>query len=223
MKMRSWILAASMLLVPAAIAQAAALEDQFKQTIQPFLQTYCTSCHGGEKPKGDFDLTRFTTLESISKDQPHWGLVLDRLREGEMPPAKAKAHPTDQQRQEMIAWITAFRELEMKRTAGDPGTVLARRLSNAELDYTIRDLIGVDIRPAKDFPVDPANEAGFDNTGESLAMSPALLKKYLEGARRVADFAVLNMDGVRFAQHPAVADTDRDKYCVNQIMSFYKR
>ena len=27
---------------------------------------------------------------------------------------------------------------------------------------------------------DPANEAGFDNSGESLSMSPARLKKYLE-------------------------------------------
>jgi len=40
----------------------------------------------------------------------------------------------------------------------------------------------VDIRPTQEFPVDPANEAGFDNTGESLSMSPALLKKYLEAA-----------------------------------------
>ena len=65
--------------------------------------------------------------------------------------------------------------------SGDPGIVLARRLSNAEFDYTIRDLTGVDIRPTREFPVDPANEAGFDNSGESLAMSPALLKKYLAG------------------------------------------
>ena len=57
--------------------------------------------------------------------------------------------------------------------------MLARRLSNAEFDYTIGDLTGVDIRPTREFPVDPANEAGFDNSGESLAMSPALLKKYL--------------------------------------------
>ena len=59
--------------------------------------------------------------------------------------------------------------------------MLARRLSNAEFDYTIRDLTGVDIRPARDFPVDPADEAGFDNTGESLTMSPALLEEALGG------------------------------------------
>ena len=116
-----------------------------------------------------------------------------------------------------------MREREARRNAGDPGPVLARRLSNAEFDYTIRDLTGVDIRPTREFPVDPANEAGFDNSGESLAMSPALLKKYLAAARLVADHLVLMPDGFGFAPHPAVTDTDRDKYCVRRIIDFYQR
>jgi hypothetical protein len=101
--------------------------------------------------------------------------------------------------------------------------VLARRLSKAEYDYSIRDLTGVDIRPAQEFPVDPANEAGFDNSGESLTMSPALLNKYLAAARRVAEHVVLKPDGFVFAPHSAVTDTDRDKYCVKRIIDFYQR
>src|SRR5262249_35487402 len=110
-----------------------------------------------------------------------------------------------------------------RRNAGDPGIVLARRLSNAEFDYTIRDLTGVDIRPAREFPVDPANEAGFDNSGESLAMSPALVKKYLAAARHLADHVVPKPEGFVFAPHPAVTDPDRDKYCVRRIMDFHAR
>ncbi len=92
--------------------------------------------------------------------------------------------------------------------------MLARRLSNAEYNYTIRDLTGVDIRPTREFPVDPANPAGFDNSGESLAMSPALLKKYLQAAREVANHLVLESEGLAFAPHPMLVETDRDKYCV---------
>src|SRR5665213_3262411 len=99
-----------------------------------------------------------------------------------MPPKKAKKHPTDKERIEIVAWISGMRRHEALRNAGDPGIVLARRLSNAEYDYTIRDLTGVDIQPTKTFPVDPANEAGFDNSGESLTMSPSLLKQYMEPA-----------------------------------------
>ncbi len=81
----------------------------------------------------------------------------------------------------------------------------------------------MDIRPTREFPVDPANEAGFDNSAESLAMSPALVKKYLEAARNVADHLFLKPDGFAFAPHPMLADTDRDKYCVKAIIDFYKR
>src|SRR5262249_36299508 len=79
----------------------------------------------------------------------------------------------------------------------------------------------VDIRPTREFPVDPANEAGFDNSAESLAMSPALLTKYLQAARTVAERLVLKPGGLDFAPHPVLADSDRDKYCVRQIIDFY--
>ena len=106
-----------------------------------------------------------------------------------MPPEKARQQPDE-------AGARPGRRLDPRppparggAKRGRPGPVLARRLSNAEYDYTVRDLTGVDIRPTREFPVDPANEAGFDNSGESLVMSPALLKKYLDAARAVADHA----------------------------------
>jgi hypothetical protein len=98
--------------------------------------------------------------------------------------------------------VHALRERETRRNAGDPGVVLARRLSTAECNYTIRDLTGVDIRPAREFPVDPANTAGFDNSGETLTMSPTLLKKYLSAAREVASHMYLKEKGFAFARHP---------------------
>ena len=152
-----------------------------------------------------------------------WELVLARLQEKEMPPAKAKLHPAPDERAAVVGWIRELRSREADRTAGDPGIVLARRLSNAEYDTTIRDLTGMDIRPTREFPVDPANQAGFDNTGESLSMSPALLKKYLAAARHVADHVVLQPEGFVFAPHPMVTVTARDKYCVQRIIDFYKR
>jgi hypothetical protein len=140
-----------------------------------------------------------------------------------MPPDEAKHQPTPEARKKVIDWITTLRTHEAKKNAGDPGPVLARRLSNAEYNYTIRDLTGVDIRPTREFPVDPANPAGFDNSGESLAMSPALMTKYLQAAREVASHLVLKPKTLAFAPHPMLVETDRDKYCVNQIIDFYHR
>ncbi|HEU4752197.1 MAG TPA: DUF1587 domain-containing protein, partial [Armatimonadota bacterium] len=123
----------------------------------------------------------------------------------------------------VLAWIADVRRFEAERNAGDPGLVLARRLSNAEYDNTIRDLTGFDLRPTREFPVDPANQEGFDNSGESLTVSPALLKKYLQAAREVADHLVLTSAGLEFASHPVLAETDRDKFCILRIVDFYKR
>jgi hypothetical protein len=207
----------------AADPTVADLDRQFANAVRPFLQTYCVECHGQTKPKGDLNLSAYTSVEAVARDWRRWDTVVTQLHGLLMPPAKAKARPTDNARRDVIAWATAVRKLEGKRTAGDPGPVPARRLSNAEYDHTIRDLTGVDMRPAREFPVDPANEAGFDNSAESLSMSPALLKKYLEAAHKVADHLVLKPEGFEFAEFAMIADTDRDKYCVRRVIEFYKR
>lgn len=198
------------------------LEREFREVVLPFVTTYCGGCHGKEKPKGDVDLSAYSSAEAVAKNHPQWAAVLEQLKDGTMPPEKAK-QPSAEGRKRIIEWIVAFRKHEAERNAGDPGSVLPRRLNNAEYDNTIRDLCGVDIRPTREFPVDPANEAGFDNSAESLTMSPALLKKHLEAGRFVADHLVLKPDGIAFAPHPVMTDTDRDKYCVNRIIAFYKR
>ena len=156
------------------------VERNFTKSVQPFLASYCTSCHSGEKAAAQLDLRQYATAASVVEDYDHWNRVLDKLASKQMPPQNAK-QPSDSARRHVIAWIQETWKSEARRNDGDPGLVLARRLSNAEYNYTIRDLTGVDIRPAREFPVDPANLAGFDNSGESLTMSPALLTKYSAG------------------------------------------
>ena len=202
---------------------SAQLDRTFRETVHPFIETYCLSCHGPDKSKGDLNLSAYSNLQTVGKDYARWQLVAERLDAKEMPPEKAKLHPTPASSKPIIDWVHAVRIFEAKKNAGDPGPVFARRLSNAEYDYTIRDLTGFDLQPAKEFPVDPANEAGFDNSSESLTMTPSLVKKYLDAARFVSEHLVFKPDGLEFAPHPVVADTDRDKYCVNRIIHFYQR
>jgi hypothetical protein len=204
-----------------AAATPADLERRFTETVRPFLDSYCVSCHGGVSPAAQFDLRKYGSIAEVVADYPHWALVLEKLTEAQMPPPQARSQPTADAREQMIDWIRAVRTTEARRSAGDPGLVVARRLSNAEYNNTIRDLTGVDLRPAREFPVDPANPAGFDNSGESLSMSPALLAKYLQAARDVANNVVLKPTGIAFAPHPMLVETDRDKYCVQQIIDFY--
>lgn len=215
-------LAAQSSLALAADPSAESLQKDFEKSVAPFLKSFCLDCHGEATQEAKLDLSGYRSAASVADAHQTWEIILHRLEAAEMPPEDAD-QPTQKQREAVVAWIEATREFEANRNAGDPGPVLARRLSNAEYNYSIRDLTGVDIRPTKTFPVDPANEAGFDNTGESLTMSPALLRKYLGAARQVAEHLVLKPNGIAFAPHPAVTDTDRDKYCVKRIVEFYLR
>ncbi|HYO24594.1 MAG TPA: DUF1592 domain-containing protein, partial [Lacipirellulaceae bacterium] len=197
------------------------LDQQFESAVLPFLQTYCVECHSSDEPQADLDLSLYVTPADVIARAVHLDALLERLKAGDMPPPDAPSQPSADERRQAVAWLQALRDRETSRNAGDPGVVLARRLSNAEYNYTIRDLTGVDIQPTREFPVDPANTAGFDNSGESLAMSPSLLTKYLQAARNVADHMFLRPEGFAFAPHPMLAETDRDKYCVHRIIDFY--
>jgi len=212
--------------IPFAASRAAeppnpALERGFTQNVRPFLNDYCVGCHSGKTPAAQLDLKSFTTVSSVVQDFGHWTLLMERIERQEMPPKPMPQPPADR-REKMIEWVKAVRADELRKTAGDPGPVLARRLSNSEYNYTIRDLTGVDLRPTREFPVDPANQAGFDNTGETLNMSPALFNKYLAAAREVADHMALTPDGFIFAPGPVLSETDRDQFAIRRIVDFYE-
>jgi hypothetical protein len=173
-------------------------------------------------PAAQFDLKSYTTIGQVTADFARWSLLSDRLTAKEMPPKPMPAPPAEAA-QQVIAWVHALRAELIKNSAGDPGLVLGRRLSNAEYNYTIRDLTGQDMQVTRQFPVDPANTAGFDNSGESLTMSPALLNKYLQAAREVADHLVLSPDSIDFAPYPMLVETDREKYAIQRIIKLYQQ
>src|SRR5438876_139397 len=73
--------------------------------------------------------------------------------------------------------------------APNPGRIVARRLNRTEYNNTVRDLLGVDIDSAQDFPQDDALY-GFDNIANALTVSPLLMEKYLAAAEKIANTAV---------------------------------
>ncbi|HVW75563.1 MAG TPA: DUF1592 domain-containing protein [Rhizomicrobium sp.] len=202
-------------------ADSSDLQNRFDTVVKPFVGKYCVACHSGPQPTAQFDLKSYTSIDQVKEDFPRWSLLADRLTNHEMPP-KRMPQPPQALMDQIVAFVHDVRGEEIKRLGGDPGTVLARRLSNAEYDNTIRDLTGQDMQIARQFPVDPANTAGFDNSGETLTMSPALLNKYLQGARQIADHMVLKPDGIDFAPYFMRVESDRDKYSIQRIIAFYQ-
>ena len=74
--------------------------------------------------------------------------------------------------------------------ATDPGRVTIHRLNRVEYDNTVRDLLGTELRPAKDFPADDRGY-GFDNISDVLSLSPLQVELYSRAAEELAREAML--------------------------------
>lgn len=171
--------------VPAFLAPL----DEYQEQIVPLFQKYCNQCHSGAKPKGDLNLTAYQTTEHLAKKLPLMEALLSNIRNGEMPP-DGKPKPTRAEIDKLTAWLDGQIVKAQLNGKRDPGRVTMRRLNRAEYNNTIRDLLGVDFKPADDFPTDDVGY-GFDNIGDVLTLPPLLLEKYLNAAQRVADQAML--------------------------------
>ncbi|MEZ6071145.1 MAG: DUF1592 domain-containing protein [Pirellulales bacterium] len=190
---------------PDEVAQPAAppspfdeLGHEYETAVTAIVRQYCLDCHSTDAHEGELDLERFPTLQEVRHDPPAWQKVAEILDSGEMPPDDSP-QPTADERSQLREWTRRYLDAEARAAAGDPGPVVLRRLNNAEYTYTIRDLTGVPLSPAAEFPVDGAAGEGFTNTGSALSMSPSLVTKHLAAAKDVAAHAVLLPDGVRFS------------------------
>jgi mono/diheme cytochrome c family protein len=160
----------------------------FKTKIVPFLKKYCLDCHNSDKAAGGLTLDGYQSEAHARKDRKSWIAVEHVLAASEMPPKK-KAQPSKEEREFVINWIeTALTRIDCTGPK-DPGRVTIRRLNRAEYNNTIRDLCGVDIKPADEFPADDVGY-GFDNIGDVLSFQPILLEKYLAAAERVLTTAL---------------------------------
>ena len=183
-------LALAGLLAAAAVAHAA--EDRaatppgaasYKDHVVPVLARYCYSCHGAEKQKADLNLAAYGDEAAVVKDRDRWENVQFFLEDGDMPPPGHDPRPTEAEVALVSGWIQA-RLAQVDCSIVNPGHVTLRRLNRSEYNNTIRDLVGIDFEPAKDFPADNVGY-GFDNIGDVLSLDPLLVEKYLQAAEEI--------------------------------------
>jgi hypothetical protein len=174
--------------------ERAAIDDDFAVDVLPIVQKYCLECHAGEDPEGgvalDQILDAFGAADSVLRDRDTWKLVLRLLRNDGMPPEDYAPRPSADQRRKMVDWI----DLKLNHVdcdlIDDAGRVTIHRLNRTEYNNTVRDLLGVDIQPAADFPSDDVGY-GFSNIADVLSLPPLLLEKYVDAAERIADATIL--------------------------------
>ena len=195
------------LVVAVCVARSTfAAAPDFDTVVGPLLRRHCQSCHDGAAAKGDVDLARFKTGAALAADGPLVETLLEVVGEGFMPPGDAPEPMPAADRRTIVAWLGDRIDAAARAQAGDPGRVVVRRLTNAELNYTLADLTGVARDWARDLPRDGSGGEGFSNTGQTLQMSAGQIEKYLDLAQRLASAAVVfPASGPTFTSAPTPA------------------
>lgn len=199
----------------------ARLQSEYESQQKAVLTKYCLNCHSSAEKQGELDLEQFTSVADMRRNVVPWQRVVEMMDDGEMPPKEAEVQPSKEEHTSLRNWVRAVLDADAKANAGDPGPVVLRRLNNAEFTYTIQDLTGVPLEPAKEFPVDSAAGEGFTNVGNALVMSPALVQKYLDAGKDVAAHAVLLPHGIEFSPSTTSRDWTNEK--LTEIREFYGR
>ncbi len=195
-----------------AHGQESGRPDPFAQSVMPFLSQNCYACHSEKPAIGKLDIKSLETAASALESRESWEKILQKLRTGEMPPP-GLPRPDPDERRSVMGWIEGEIARADSLAAPDPGRVTARRMNRAEYNNTVRDLLGVQFRPADDFPQDDSGY-GFDNNGDVLSLSPALMEKYLDAAEtvsRIALFGPKPLEPVLTRYDPAFMNFDESK------------
>ena len=119
-------------------------DEQFSQKIQPFLDTYCVSCHGPEKQKGKIRIDQLTESPRGREDAELWSQILESLAFGGMPSDSAKRFPSKTEARMVQGWIggmlaDAGRVVEGKNGKEGYGNLVPHELlfSPKETDRTV--------------------------------------------------------------------------------------
>jgi mono/diheme cytochrome c family protein len=155
--------------------------------VRAYLEGHCVRCHGPHVQKARL---RLDTLKPDPADPGAfvtWVKVHDRVAAGEMPPKRKP--PADQTKASLKALSDALSAADRRRQAAEGRTAL-RRLTRAEYENTLRDLLGLPGLPVKNLLPPDGRAHGFDKAGDALDLSAVHLAKYMEAADFALDRAI---------------------------------
>lgn len=170
------------------VAKAQTSPTQFEANVRPALAKQCFQCHGDKVQMAGVDFSTFRDASGAASKPELWRKVREKIEAHLMPPPPLPGLSASDAAA-VTGWIDFAIGASKADAVSNPGRVTARRLNRVEFNNTIRDFLGISVRPADEFPVDNQGY-GFDNIGDVLTLSPMLMEKYMAAARSVARIAV---------------------------------
>ncbi len=154
------------------------------EPVMAFLDRHCLECHDDSVSKGDLNLLDLPFRPENPDNFKIWERALDRVHDGEMPP-EDEPRPESQARKTFLAGLEKPLTEVDRADVEKNGRVRSRRLTRVEYEYSVHDLLGIDIPLAEMLPEDPDSH-GFETVAAVQQLSHHQLARYLD----VADLAL---------------------------------
>jgi len=167
-------------------ADAAEGKAVVPEGVSMLIENSCIGCHDSESKEGGLDLESLRWQLADAENFNSWAHIFDRVRDGEMPPddepdKNEKNQFLKELRQQLVA-------SDAKRISAE-GRVAARRLSRAQYERSLHELLGIEIPLQGILPPDSLS-GGFDTVSESQQISDHLMAAYLRAADTALDAAI---------------------------------
>ncbi|HUQ53050.1 MAG TPA: DUF1592 domain-containing protein, partial [Gammaproteobacteria bacterium] len=153
---------------------------------------YCNDCHDAISQSGGVVLEA-AAFDDVGAHAELLERVVRKLKARTMPPPE-NPRPTAAAYERVTTYLETALDASAA-AAPNPGTLpQLHRLTRTEYRNTIRDLLAIENLPAElDYelllPADNSS-SGFDNISDLLFVSPAIMERYLEAARKLSRLAV---------------------------------
>ena len=198
------------IVVCVAMSMVARAEAQTAAGERALLDKYCVACHNVKARAAGMDSAVKLTLDDLDLSQVNrnvvvWERVVRKLRAGQMPPS-GMPRPDAATYESMIAWLE--NELDRQAVPHAPAPGL-HRLNRTEYANVVRDLLDLEIDPAKYLPSDDSTY-GFDNIAGALGISSTLVEAYVSAGQKISRLALGYPETPTLAVYRTREDTSQD-------------
>ena len=174
------------------------------------VKQYCIACHNERAKAAGLDSSRKLTLDTldlaqVGDDAEVWERVVRKLRAGMMPPV-GSPRPDKATFDSLMSWIEG--ELDRSATPYMPPPGL-HRLNRTEYANVVRDLLALEIDPARYLPSDDST-SGFDNIAGALGLSSTLVEAYVSAAQKISRLALGRPESPTLVVYRTPEDTTQD-------------
>ena len=180
---------------------------------KPFLDANCIDCHDSETHKGGLNLDDLAFDPTKHANALTWELIHDRVAAGEMPP-KNKRQPEAKEKSAWLAELSQGLRTASLAVQKKEGRGQVRRLTRAEYEATVNDLLHTHLGLRSLFP-DDAEKGGFDKVGEGLTLSAAHFAAYQEVAEKALNAAIEHSGAVKWETDGAKHFKSREREFTN--------